>query len=497
LAALGAMVHGRAAARASGCGGPHGAIGRPIAALDVVEALPATIASLLGDECPPPDAVLSRRASGPGKRRCWRDRAGATAGADALRPRPPTSSEKGDQPMSHLRAIINLDAIRHNVRRLLELADGADLMAVVKANAYGHGAVPVAVAAIDAGATWLGIAQLGEAFDVVAELGPARRDARVLAWLYHPRADFAAAVAAGIELGVSSTEALEGIADAVRRAVLSGAARGAAGPALVANVHLKLDTGLGRAGAPGLLWTKLVADALRLEAEGVIRVVGAWSHFAYADDPGNPTIAGQIAAFEAGLERAEAMGARFEVRHLANSAALATGLPVSYDLVRPGSALYGISPIPQVASGADLGLVGAMALESHISLVKPVPAGQGLSYGHTYVTQHDTITGMVPVGYADGLFRSASNKGRVRVGGRTLNVAGRICMDQFVLDLGLGAREQVGDRVLLFGPGLDGEPTVQDWADAAGTISYEITTRIPEHVERYYIGLGTREGRLK
>ncbi|MDR2381306.1 MAG: alanine racemase [Bifidobacteriaceae bacterium] len=394
--------------------------------------------------------------------------------------------------MSFARAIVNLDAIRHNAARLLEMAGGAELMAVVKANGYGHGAQPVARAAIEAGATWVGVAQLSEAFDVVAELGAARNGARVLAWLYHPAADFAAAAAAGIELGVSSQAALNAIGDAVRQAILAG--RGAG---LIARVHLKLDTGLGRAGAPGTLWTALVATALRLEAEGVIRLEGIWSHFAYADDPGNPTIAGQITAFEAGLERAEELGARFSVRHLANSAALATGLPVTYELVRPGLALYGMSPIPQVASAKDLGLIGAMTLESYLSLTKPVPAGQGLSYGHMYVTERDTVTGLVPVGYADGIFRSASNRGRVRVGGRNLTVAGRVCMDQFALDLGLGAVDRVGDRVLIFGPGLDGEPTVQDWADAAGTIAYEITTRIPPHIERYYVGRGTSSGRFK
>jgi alanine racemase len=190
------------------------------------------------------------------------------------------------------------------------------------------------------------------------------------------------------------------------------------------------------------------------------------------------------------------MGARFEVRHLANSAALATGLPATYDLVRPGLAMYGMSPIPQVASANDLGLVGAMTLESYLALTKPVPAGQGLSYGHTYVTARDTVTGIVPVGYGDGIFRSASNRARVRLGGRNLTIAGRVCMDQFVLDLGLGAVDQVGDRVVLFGPGRDGEPTVQEWADAAGTISYEITTRLPAHVERYYVGRDAAGGRV-
>ncbi|MDR2114144.1 MAG: alanine racemase [Bifidobacteriaceae bacterium] len=393
--------------------------------------------------------------------------------------------------MSHLRAIVNLDAIRHNAALLLEKAQGAQLMAVVKAQGYGHGAVPTAVAALDAGATWLGVAQLEEAKAVVHALGAKRRGARVLSWLYPPDADFAAACQAGIDLGVSSLPALDGIGAAVRKAVLAGNAR-----ELVARVHLKLDTGLGRAGENKEQWASLVRRALELQAEGLAEIRGAWSHFAYADDPGNPTIAAQITAFEAGLELAESLGARFEVRHLANSAGLLTGLPVTYNLVRPGLALYGLSPIPQVATALDLGLVPAMALESYLSLVKPVPAGQGLSYGHIYTTPLDTVTGIVPAGYADGIFRSASNRGPVRVGRRNLTVAGRVCMDQFVVDLGLGATDQPGDRVTLFGPGLDQEPTAQDWADAAGTIAYEIVTRLPAHVPRYYIGAGTKGGRL-
>jgi alanine racemase len=213
-----------------------------------------------------------------------------------------------------------------------------------------------------------------------------------------------------------------------------------------------------------------------------------WSHFAYADDPGNPAIAAQSEAFADGLALARRLGARFDVHHLANSAALVTGLPVTYDLVRPGLALYGLSPIPAQASSASLGLTPAMTMTAALELVKPVAAGQGLSYGHTYVTSADTLTGLVPAGYADGIPRAASNAGPVWLGGRRLRVAGRVCMDQFVLDLGAGASDQPGDRVTIFGSGLAGEPTAQDWADAAGTISYEIVTRMPAHLERTYIG---------
>jgi alanine racemase len=238
-------------------------------------------------------------------------------------------------------------------------------------------------------------------------------------------------------------------------------------------------------------WEGLVRRALALAAQGAVQVVGAWSHFAYADQPGHPTVAAQIAAFEAGLAAAGRLGADFEIRHLANSAGLVTGLPVKYDLVRPGLALYGLSPIPEVATPAELGLTPAMTLEGYLALVKPLPAGHGVSYGHAYTTSTDTVMGIVPLGYADGLLRSASTRGPLQIGARRLQVAGRICMDQFAVDLGPGAAEQAGDRVVLFGPGTDGEPTAQDWADAAGTISYEITTTLPAHLERVYLDQDT------
>ncbi|MDR1635564.1 MAG: alanine racemase [Bifidobacteriaceae bacterium] len=378
--------------------------------------------------------------------------------------------------MSQSRLVIDLDAIRANAARLLEAAGGAELMAVVKANGYGHGAAPVARAAIESGASYLGVAQLDEALDLATALGTDRRGARILAWIYGPDADFGGGIVEEIEFGVSSVEALEAIARA---------ARALGRPAVV---HLKMDTGLGRAGAPRDHWEELVRRALRLAAEGAVVASGAWSHFAYADDPGNPTIAAQSQAFADGLEAAKRLGARFEVRHLANSAALATGLPVTYDLVRPGLALYGLSPVPALAGPAELGLTPAMTFESFLSLVKTVAAGQGLSYGHAYVTPTRTVTGLVPAGYADGIPRAATNRGPVRVGGRNLTIAGRVCMDQFVLDLGPDAADQAGDRVVLFGPGAQGEPTAQDWADAVGTISYEITTRLPAHLPRIYLG---------
>ena len=370
--------------------------------------------------------------------------------------------------------MISLEAISHNVRTLLDLAGGAGLMAVVKANAYGHGLVPVARAAMASGATYLGAAQLSEALDLAAGLGHDR--VPIMSWIFADQTPFEPALEVGIELGVSSLPTLG-------KVVAAAQATGQTG-----TVHLKLDSGLGRSGAPVSQWEELVRGALAAEAQGAIKLLGMWSHFAYADAPNHPTVLAQEAVFAEGLALARRLGARFELNHLANSAALVTGRPVGYDMVRPGLALYGLSPIPDQASAAELGLIPAMTLVSELALVKPLPQGHGVSYGHIYHTPQETVTGLVPLGYADGIFRSASGRAEVQVAGRRVPQVGRVCMDQMVIDLGPGATEQAGDPVVLFGPGLHSEPTAQDWAEAAGTISYEIVTRIPQHVPRVYTG---------
>jgi alanine racemase len=220
-----------------------------------------------------------------------------------------------------------------------------------------------------------------------------------------------------------------------------------------------------------------------------VKVVGLWSHFAYADAPGHATIRRQAEEFARAVEHAERAGLRPEVRHLANSAATLTAPEQHFDLVRPGLAVYGLSPVPDVAGPEQYGLRPAMTLAAGMVLVKRVPGGSGVSYGHTYTTDRETTLGLVPLGYADGIPRDASNVGPVLAAGRRRTVAGRVCMDQLVLDLGddpAGA----GDEVVLFGPGDDGEPTAQDWADATGTISYEIVTRVGPRVPRVYVGEG-------
>lgn len=372
------------------------------------------------------------------------------------------------------RAVVDLAAIRGNVAALAGHAPGAQVMAVVKGDAYGHGLLPVARAALAGGATWLGAAQVTEALALRAAgiVGP-----RVLTWLYAPGAPLRAAVEADVDVSVAAPWAVDEVVAAARAA------------GRTARVHLKVDTGLGRNGVLAGELDAVLPALLRAQAEGALDLVGVWSHLAFADEPDHPTVRAQEDVFAAAAKQVEAAGARLEVRHLANSAATLTRPAVHYDLVRPGLAVYGLSPVPQLAGPEAFGLTPAMTLEAQLATVKRVGAGQGVSYAHQYVTDQPTTLGVVPLGYADGVPRHASGvPGRlgapVEVGGRRLGVAGRICMDQFVLDLGPGADERAGGVVTLFGPAP--APTAQDWADAAGTISYEITTRLGARVPREY-----------
>jgi alanine racemase len=373
----------------------------------------------------------------------------------------------------HAAARVDLTAIRDNVAVLRERASGgAEVMAVVKADGYGHGLVPSARAAVEGGATWLGTALPEEALALRAAgiTGP-----RLLAWLMGPGESFGEAIAADVDLSASATWAVREIADAAR--VLGVPAR----------VHLKVDTGLSRGGAGPEDWPDVVEAAAKAQADGLLRVVGVWSHLAYADAPDHETNARQTRVFREALDVAAGAGLHPDVRHLANSAAALTSPEQHFDLVRPGIAVYGLSPVPEIATSAQLGLRPAMTLTASLVLVKRVPAGSGVSYGHVYTTATETTLGVVPLGYADGVPRAASNVGPVWAAGRRRTVAGRVCMDQIVLDLGEDDAKE-GDEVVLFGPGSDGEPTAQDWADATGTISYEIVTRVGPRVPRVYVG---------
>ncbi|MCF4139929.1 alanine racemase [Streptomyces sp. Tue 6430] len=379
---------------------------------------------------------------------------------------------------SRARAEIDLAALRANVRALRAKAPGAAFMAVVKADGYGHGAVPCARAAVEAGATWIGTATPEEALALRAGAGlPA--DVRIMCWLWTPGGPWREAVEADLDVSVSGLWALR---EAVEGARLAGRA---------ARVQLKADTGLGRNGCQPADWPELVAEALRAERAGLVRITGLWSHFACADEPGHPSVAAQLARFREMLAYAEEHGVRPEVRHIANSPAVLTLPETHFDLIRPGIAMYGVSPSPELGSAADLGLRPVMTLSASLALVKHVPGGHGVSYGHHYTTPGETTLGLVPLGYADGVPRHASGTGPVLVGGKWRTVAGRIAMDQFVVDLG-GDEPAPGEEAVLFGPGDRGEPTAEDWAQAAGTIAYEIVTRIGTRVPRVCTGEAER-----
>ncbi|MEU3923526.1 alanine racemase [Streptomyces sp. NPDC029004] len=375
-------------------------------------------------------------------------------------------------PPLRARAEIDLAALRANVRALRARAPRAALMAVVKSDAYGHGVVPCAKAAIEAGATWLGTATPHEALALRA----AGIQGRVMCWLWTPGGPWREAIEADLDMSVSGLWALREV---------TAAAREVGRPA---RIQLKSDTGLGRNGCQPADWPELVAAALAAEAEGTVEVTGLWSHLACADEPGHPSITAQLDLFRDLVAYAEKAGITPEVRHIANSPATLTLPETHFDLVRTGIAIYGVSPSPELGTPADFGLRPVMTLAASVALVKQVPAGHGVSYGHHYVTAQDTTLGLVPLGYADGIPRHASGRGPVLVGGKWRRVAGRVAMDQFVVDLGPdGGAVAEGAEALLFGPGDRGEPTAEDWAQAAGTIAYEIVTRIGTRVPRVYL----------
>jgi alanine racemase len=369
---------------------------------------------------------------------------------------------------SRAEVVVDLDAIAANTAVLRERV-ARPLMAVVKADGYGHGLVPAARAVLAGGADALGVAVLEEALTLRA----AGVTAPLLAWLHGPGEDYAAALAADVEVSVNAEWALAELVDAVRAT------------GRTARVHLFADTGLSREGATPAAWPGLVAAAARAQADGDIAVVGLWSHMAYADAPTHPTIGRQVQVFEEAVGLARQAGLTDARRHLANSAATVALPETWYDMVRPGIALYGLDPLG--GSPARHGLRPAMTVQARVVLTKRVPAGTGVSYGHTYSPQAETTLALVPVGYADGVPRAAGNRAPVLAAGAQRTIAGRVCMDQFVLDVG-DDPVAPGDPVVLWGSGERGEPTAQQWADAVDTIHYELVTRVGGRFRRRHVG---------
>ncbi len=375
-------------------------------------------------------------------------------------------------------ATIDLSAITHNVQ-LLKARTKSLLMAVVKADGYGHGAVQTARAALAGGADWLGVALPSEAI-VLRDAGI---DAPVLAWLWAPAEDIDAALRVGVALAVSTLAQLD-------RVVGSASRLGVSQPP---EIHLKLDTGLGRNGSSRSEWVTLCRAVAKAEKLGHIRVSGIMSHLAGAEIVDDPSVAEQTEAFIGGVAAAREAGLKPTLMHLANSAATLLHPNTHFDLVRCGIAVYGLDPTesyttPRVSVGSAEGLRPAMTLRAQVVLAKRVAVGHGVSYGLTFRTPKDTGLALVPLGYADGIPRAASGSVSVAIDGVLYPVVGRIAMDQMVVDVG-DAVVMAGDEVVVFGNGKSdkAEPTAKDWAVAAGTIDYEIVTRISSRVPRDYL----------
>jgi len=367
-------------------------------------------------------------------------------------------------------AEIDLAAFRSNVVNLKAHA-GVAAMVVVKADGYGHGILQCAREARAAGAEWLGVATPAEAL-LLREAGDS---GPLLAWLYGQDEDLTPLVAADVDVSAQSVEQIGRLISAA--ATVQRRAR----------VHLKIDTGLSRNGAPSYEWQRVCAVAAEAEHSGALEIVSIWSHLAAADEPGHPSVPLQIEAFQRAYEQARTAGLEPTLRHLANSAGSLVVPEARLDLVRIGIAAYGIDPAPGIAALAGVALRPVMRLRAQLVNVKRIPAGIGVSYGWTWIAPERTTVGLVPLGYGDGIPRHAGNRAWVGWSGTRVPVRGRICMDQFVVELGAEHLAQPGEEVILFGPGDHGEPTATDWAGWCDTIGYEIVTRIGARVPRRYL----------
>jgi alanine racemase len=371
--------------------------------------------------------------------------------------------------MSRARAEVNLAAIAGNLK-FVKGKTKSQVLAVVKADAYGHGLVAVAKAAEEAGADWLGTALLEEAISL--RNGGITKP--IIAWLTPQGEDFKTAVNLDIDLSISSVELLSEIA--------------AAGKAIskVPRVHIELDTGMSRGGFGDELDTVISEIASQVKS-GAVKVIGIWSHFARADEPGSAMNQSQLSRFNTRVEQLKNAGISSEYLHLANSAASLANPDAHKNIIRWGIGLYGLSPdVNNMGSSSDLGIKSAMKLFSKLQLVKAVKAGQSVGYGSTATTKVDTKLGVVTMGYADGIPRNASDLAGVFVAGKRAPLIGRVSMDQFVVDLGAASLAKTGDEVIVFGDGSGGEYTIDEWAKACGTINYEIVTRIGTRVPRIY-----------
>ena len=371
--------------------------------------------------------------------------------------------------MSRASAEINLSAITQNFKSIKSRTT-ADVLAVVKADAYGHGLIPVSKALEEAGADWFGTALLEEAINLrkAGILKP------IISWLTPLGEDFKSAIDLDIDLGIPSIDLLD---EVIKVASLTGK---------TARIHLEIDTGMSRGGVLSE-WDQLIKSVLVGVNLKQLNVIGIWSHFARADEPDELMNQEQLSLFEEKVNQAKAAGIDAQFIHIANSAALFTNKSAHKNIIRSGIALFGLSPdIKTIGDSSSLGLKPAMKLKAKLNLVKEVKAGSSVGYGGTALIKSDTKLGVVALGYADGIPRSTNNLAGVFVDKKRAPIIGRVSMDQFVVDLGITSTAKTGDEVIVFGDGSSGEYTVDEWAKAANTINYEIITRIGPRVPRIY-----------
>lgn len=373
--------------------------------------------------------------------------------------------------------LIDLGAIRDNIKYLMAKS-GKPALAVVKADGYGHGLLPVAKSALSAGASWLGVALLEEAI----ALRQGGISAPIIAWLTPITDDFKSAIDEDIDIAIASLAHLEAITSASKS--LGKCAR----------VHLEVDTGMSRGGALGE-WSELVRSAKAYQDSGLIEVIGIWSHFARADEAGHEFNKKQLENFKSAVAEAKSVGITPQVIHLSNSAAAINDVDSHFDLLRLGIAIYGLSPdFSHMGSSEKLNLKPAMSIRARIHLVKDVPAGSQVGYGGSAITKVDTKLGVIAMGYSDGIPRNANSEAGVLVGNKRAPIIGRVSMDQFVVDLGRDSSAKAGDWAYIIGSNpLDSYTsassyTADSWASASATINYEIVTRIAARVKRIYQG---------
>jgi alanine racemase len=371
--------------------------------------------------------------------------------------------------MSRALAEVDLQAIKNNLT-LIKGKTSAQVLAVVKADGYGHGLIPVSEAAIEAGADWLGTALLEEAI----ELRKNGIKVPIIAWLTPCGEDFKEAINLDIDLSISSLEVLTEIVTAGEQLKK------------LPRVHIEIDTGMSRGGI-GDDWKVFALECSGLIKENKLEVVGIWSHFARADEPLEKMSQEQLLVFSNMVTELKNLGIEPKFLHIANSAAALTLKDSHKSIIRWGIGLYGLSPdINNLGDSKSFNLQPAMKLKAKLNLVKTVKAGATVGYGASAIVTHDTKLGVVAIGYADGIPRNANSSAGVWVAGKRAPLIGRVSMDQFVVDLGATSLAKTGDEVIVFGNGNQNEYTVDEWAKACGTINYEIVTRIGPRVPRIY-----------